>query len=126
MTLQYGSTLRNDQVSQIQTAVGGSGTLLFYTGTEPANCAASATGSLLATITLPSTFLTSSAGVTTLSGTWSTTATGTGTAGYFRIVASAVCHVQGDVTSDLVLNSTSVTSGQTISVTTFGVTAGNS
>lgn len=127
MALQFGATLRNDMAAEIQAAVSTSGTLLIYTGSEPANCAASATGTLLATITLPSSFLTSSAGVTTLAGTWSVAAGNTGTAGYFRILdGSSVCHVQGNVSSDLVLNNTSITSGQTVAVNTFAVTIGNS
>jgi hypothetical protein len=37
----------------------------------------------------------------------------------------AVCHIQGNVTTDLVLNNTSIASGQTVTVTSFTVTAGN-
>jgi hypothetical protein len=81
---------------------------------------------VLCTITLPAAFLTSSGGVTTLVGTWSNTASATGTAASFRIKdGSAVCHVQGNVTTDLILNNTSITSGQTVTVTQFSVTAGN-
>ena len=36
MTYQYGATLRNNQVSQIQTTVGGSGSLKIFSGAEPA------------------------------------------------------------------------------------------
>jgi hypothetical protein len=126
MTFQFGTTLRNNQAGQIQTTVGSSATLLIYSGSEPANPAASATGTLLCTITLPATFLTSSGGATTIAGTWSTTASATGTAGYFRILdGSSVCHVQGNVTSDLVLNNTSIASGQTVTVTSFTVTMQN-
>ena len=126
MAFQFGTTLRNNRVGQLQTTVGGSGTLLILTGTEPATCATTQTGTLLATIVLPATFLTSSGGVTTLAGTWSVAASGTGTAGYFRILdGSSVCHIQGNVTSDFVLNNTSITSGQTVSVTSFSVTDGN-
>ena len=126
MAFQYGTTLRNNRVGQIQTTVGGSGVLKIFSGAEPANCAASDPSGLLATITLPSTFLTSSAGVTALAGTWSVSASATGTAASFRIYdGSAVCHVQGNTTSDLVLNNTSITSGQTVSVTSFAVTGGN-
>ena len=126
MAFQYGATLRNNRVAQIQTTVSTSGVLKIFSGAEPANCAASDPTGLLATITLPSTFLTSSAGVTTIAGTWSTTASATGTAATFRIYdGSAVCHVQGNTTTDLVLNNTSITSGQTVSVTSFSVTAGN-
>ena len=126
MTFQYGVTLRNNQVAQIQASVGASGSLKIFSGAEPTNCAAADPAGLLATITLPATFLTSSGGVTTIAGTWSASASATGTAQSFRMYdGSAVCHVQGNTTSDLVLNNTSITSGQTVSVTSFSVTAGN-
>lgn len=126
MALQYGATLRNNQVSQIQTTIGGSGTLKIFSGAEPANCAAADPAGLLATIALPASFLTSAGGVTTLAGTWSVAASATGTAASFRMYdGSAVCHVQGNTTTDLVLNNTSITSGQTVAVSSFAVTAGN-
>jgi hypothetical protein len=126
MTYQYGVTLRNNQVSQIQTTVGASGTLKIFSGAEPANCAAADPTGLLATITLPASFLTSSGGVTTIAGTWSVAASGTGTAAAFRMYdGSATCHVQGNTTTDLVLNNTSITTGQPVTVTAFTVTAGN-
>jgi hypothetical protein len=127
MTLQYSTTLRNNQVGQIQTTVGASGaTLKIFSGAEPANCGTADPSGLLATIALPASFLTSSGGVTTLAGTWSVAASATGTAASFRIYDSTpTCHVQGNVTSDLILNNTSIASGQTVSVTTFAVTAGN-
>ena len=126
MTYQYGVALRNNQVAQIQATVGASGSLKIFSGAEPANCAAADPTGLLATITLPAAFLTSSGGVTTIAGTWSTSASGSGTAQSFRMYdGSAVCHVQGNTTTDLVLNNTSITSGQTVTVTQFSVTAGN-
>jgi hypothetical protein len=126
MTYQYGVTLRNNQVSQIQTTIGATGSLKIFSGAEPANCAAADPTGLLATITLPASFLTSSGGVTTIAGTWSVAASATGTAASFRMYdGSAVCHVQGNTTTDLVLNNTSITSGQTVTVTQFSVTAGN-
>ena len=127
MTYQYGVTLRNNQVATIQTTVGASGTLKVFSGAEPANCAAADPTGLLATITLPASFLTSSGGVTSIAGTWSVAASATGTAASFRMYdGSSVCHVQGNVTTDLVLNNTSITTGQAVSVTQFSVTAGNS
>ena len=126
MTYQYGVTLRNNQVAQIQSTIGASGALKIFSGAEPANCAAADPTGLLATITLPASFLTSSGGVTTIAGTWSAAASATGTAATFRMYdGSSVCHVQGNTTADLVLNNTSITSGQTVSVTSFTVTAGN-
>ena len=126
MTYQYGVALRNNQVATIQTTVGASGTLKVFSGAEPANCAAADPTGLLATITLPASFLTSSGGVTTIAGTWSVAASATGTAQSFRMYdGSSVCHVQGNVTTDLILNNTSITTGQAVSVTQFSVTAGN-
>jgi hypothetical protein len=126
MAFQYGTTLRNNQVGQIQTTIGTSGTLKIFSGAEPANCAAADPTGLLATITLPASFLTSSGGVTTIAGSWSVAASATGTAASFRMYdGSSVCHVQGNTTTDLVLNNTSITSGQTVTVTSFTVTAGN-
>ena len=126
MTFQYGVTLRNNQVSQIQATIGASGTLKIFSGAQPASCAAADPSGLLVTIVLPASFLGSSGGVTTLVGTWSAAATGSGTAASFRMCdGSGACHVQGNTTSDLVLNDTSIATGQTVTVTSFGVTAGN-
>ena len=126
MTYQYSTTLRNDQVATIQSRVGATGTLKIFSGAEPANCAAADPAGLLATIVLPAAFLTSAGGVTTIAGTWSVAASATGTAQSFRMYdGSSGCHVQGNVTTDLVLNNTSITNGQTVTVTQFTVTAGN-
>jgi hypothetical protein len=126
MAFQYGVTLRNNQVAQLQSTIGASGILKIFSGAEPANCAAADPAGLLATITLPATFLTSSAGTTTIAGTWTTNATAAGTAASFRMYdGAAVCHVQGNCTTDLILNNTSIANGQTVTVTAFSVTAGN-
>lgn len=126
MAFQYGSALRTNQVGQLQSTVGSSGVLKIFSGTEPVNCAAGDPTGLLCTITLPATFLTSAAGVTTIAGTWSANASAAGTAATFRMYdGSAVCHIQGNTTADLVLNNTNIASGQTVTVTSFSVTAGN-
>ena len=126
MAMQFSVTLRNDQVSQIQTRIGSAGHLKIFSGAQPANCAAADPSGLLADITLPATFLTSTGGVTTIAGSWTVSASGTGTAACFRMYdGSAACHLQGNVTTDLTLNNTSIASGQTVTVTSFTVTAGN-
>lgn len=131
MAFQYGATLRTNQVAQIQATVSTSGTLKLFSGAEPVNCAAADPSGLLATITLPASFLTSSGGVTTLAGTWSVAASGTGTVASFRIYdGSAVCHVQGNVTAtggggDMTIDNTSLATGQTVTATAFTVTCGN-
>jgi hypothetical protein len=126
MAFQYGTTLRTNQVAQLQATVGTSGVLKIFSGAEPANCASADPTGLLCTIPLPSTFLTSSGGATALSGTWQANAAAAGIAASFRIYdGSAVCHIQGNCTTDLVLNNTNIASGQTVQVTSFAVTAGN-
>jgi hypothetical protein len=131
MAFQFGTTLRNNRIGQLQTTIGGSAVLKIFSGAEPANPAAADPTGLLLTITLPATFLTSSGGVASLAGTWSANASATGTAATFRIYdGSAVCHIQGNVTAtggggDMTLDNVSIASGQTITVTSFTVTDGN-
>jgi hypothetical protein len=135
MTFRYSPTLRNNQVSQIQTTVAAAGTtamqLRIYSGAEPGNVNPGTEPSgTLCTITLPNPFLTSTGGVTAIApvGGWSGTASATGTAVCWRIYDMAgtpVCHLQGSTVTDLVLNNQSITINQTVTVTSFIVTAGN-
>lgn len=103
-------------------------TLKIYTGTQPA-AGAAATGTLLVTITLPADAMAAAAsGVAAKSGTWSGTAVATGTAGWFRIESSAGARwYDGAVTvtaggGEIELISTSITSGQTVTISSFSVT----
>ena len=133
MAFQYSVAARNAAIDAIETAIGTAPILEIRTGSPPANCAAADTGTLLASMTLPSDFLSAaSSGSKTLLGTWSdTSADATGTAGHFRIKNSAgsTCHLQGTVTAtggggDMTFDSVSFTSGQTVNVTNFTITAG--
>lgn len=126
MALQFSTNLRNNQASQIQATIGSGGSLKIFSGAEPANCAAADPSGLLATISLPSTFLTSTGGATALNGSWTVAASAAGTAASFRMYDSGgTCHLQGNCTADLVLNNTSIASGQTVTVTSFAVTVNN-
>jgi hypothetical protein len=127
MAFQEGTNLRNATLNAKTTQLGATATLKIFSGAEPANCQAADPSGLLCTINLPNPpFGTASAGAMALSGTWSAAASATGTAASFRIYdSSAVCQMQGNVTTDLVLNNTSINSGQTVTVTSFGITAGN-
>lgn len=132
MALSYSTTLRNAQLDAVTTAVGASGKLRIYSGTRPANVAASITGTLLAELTLNATFApAASGGVLTLNAiTSDTSADATGTATHFRIFQSngTTAVIDGDVGtsgSDLNLNSTSLTTGGSVAVTSFTITAGN-
>lgn len=132
MTVQYSTTLRNNQLDQVESTTGTSAKLYIRTGAQPANCAAADAGSLLAQLDLPSDWMNAaSSGTKTLLGTWQTTnAAGTGTAAHFRIKDSGgtTCHMQGSVgqgTGDLSLDNVSIVAGQTVTVTAFTLTAGN-
>lgn len=90
MSLQFSTTLRNNVLDQFETTISTAPLLTIWTGGPPATCATANSGSLLATLTLPSDWMAAaSGGSKAKSGTWSNTATGTGTAGHFRIFDSA-------------------------------------
>lgn len=132
MALSYSTTIRNGQLDVITSNVGTTAKLRIYSGTRPANVAASITGTQLAELTCNATFAPSaSGGVLTLNSiTQDSSADATGTATHFRIWNSAgtTAMIDGDVGtsgSDLNLNSTSITAAATVSVTSFTITAGN-
>lgn len=134
MSIQLSVAVRNGRLNEIPTVIGASAYLEVYSGAMPANCAAAATGTLLAKIPLPATYFAAAAsGAMNMTGTWSeASADGSGTAGYFRIYDNAIvnCHMQGTITGsggggDMIINSTSITAGQQISVTSFTLTDAN-
>lgn len=134
MTLQYSTSVRNAQLDAIETTIGVNAVLKIRTGAPPANVAAADSGTVLATLTLPSDWMNAaSAGSKTLLGTWSdASADATGTAAHFRLYASdgTTCHMQGTVTAgggggDMTVDNTSFNTGQAFSVTTFTITRGN-
>ncbi len=133
MAFQFSTAARNAALDAIETAAGASCILRIRSGTVPANCAAARSGTVLATLNLPSDWLAAaSAGSKARAGTWEDTAAdATGTAGHFEIMDSAgtTCHIQGTVTAtggggDLTLDNTSIASGQAVTVTSFTLTAG--
>jgi hypothetical protein len=133
MAVQLSTTSRNARLDSIETTIGTNPVIDFRTGTQPANCALTNSGTRLGQITLPSDWLeTASSGTKIKNGTWSGTAVATGTAGYFRINSSdGVCHIQGNITGidgggDMELGTTSIIIDQTITVSTFILTDGNS
>ena len=134
MSLQYSVTVRNLKLDAVETAIGTSAVLKIRTGSAPANCAAGDTGTVLATVNLPSDWMDpASSGSKAKAGTWQdASADATGTAAHFRIYASdgTTCHVQGTVTltgggGDMTVDNTSFATGQTFTVNSFAITAGN-
>ncbi|MGD9726056.1 MAG: hypothetical protein AB7L09_21225 [Nitrospira sp.] len=134
MALQLSTTVRNAQLDALETAIGASAVLKIRTGAAPANCGTADSGTVLATLPLPSDYMAAaSSGSKAKAGTWEdTSADATGTAAHWRLYASdgTTCHAQGTVTAtgsggDMTVDNTSFASGQAFTVTTFTLTAGN-
>lgn len=128
--MQFGTASRNAMLDALETAVGTSPTMEIRTGAAPANCAAADSGTLLATIALPSDWMAAASGGTKAkAGSWNVNASGTGTAGHYRVKTSgAVVEQQGTCgigTGDLQLDNTSITPGQSVTVTAYTLTAPN-
>jgi hypothetical protein len=129
MALGYVATLRNAQLDAITTAVGTSGKIRIYSGSRPATGGTATT--LLAELPCTATFApAASGGVLTVNAiTTDASADNTGTATWFRVLTSAnAAVIDGDVGtsgSDLNLNSTSITAGGSVAITSFTITAGN-
>lgn len=134
MAIQLSTSARNARLDQIETTVGTAPILEIRSGAQPANCAAADSGTLLASMTLPSDWMAAAAsGSKALSGTWQdASANNAGTAAHFRIKDSTgtTCHMQGSVTGtggggDIELNNTSIAAGQSVTITAFTLTDGN-
>lgn len=128
MSLQFSTTLRNAVLDVVESTIGTAPTLEIRTGAAPANCGTADSGTVLATLTLPSDWMAAaSGGSKALAGTWEDlTADATGTAAHFRIKAGATCHLQGTCgmgTGDLQLDNTSIATGQKVTITAFTLTA---
>ena len=87
MATQLGVAVRDAQNNAIPATVGTAPILEIRSGSPPANCAAADTGTLLVSMSLPSSWLgASSGGVMSKLGTWTdASADAGGTAGHFRI-----------------------------------------
>lgn len=134
MSIQLSTSVRNARLDAIETTIGTAPILEIRSGSPPANCAAADSGTLLASMTLPSDWAAAAAsGAKAKSGTWEdTSANNAGTAGHFRIKDSggSTCHLQGTVTAtggggDLELDNTSIAAGQKVTISSFTLTDAN-
>ena len=139
MAVRISTAARNAMVGQVSTLIDGgssAGRLRIYTGSQPAGPGTSPSGTLLLDIALndPS-FGSASSGTITAeqSPALSGTASGTGTAGWFRLLDSTEAAgtglgvVDGSVTAtggggDCQLSTTSLSTGLTVSVTSLTIT----
>lgn len=134
MAIQLSVAVRNARLDAIESTIGTSAILTIRTGAAPADCATANSGTVLATLNLPSDWMNAAAtGAKTLLGTWQDAAAdAAGTAGHFRIHNSAgtVCGMQGTVTAtggggDMTLDNAVLAVGQQVTVTSFTLTDGN-
>lgn len=118
-----------DSAVNAETALLNSGTIKIYAGSQPAEDAALGSPTLLATLTFSSTaFGSSASGTATANAIASGTAVASGTAGWFAffksdgttVVGTGTCGVSGSG-ADLILASTTITSGVTVSCTGFSI-----
>ena len=126
--------MRNAKLDAVETSIGADAVMKVRTGAPPADCSLADSGSVLATLNLPSDWMAAAAGGSkSKNGSWEdTSADGTGTAGHFRIYDSggSACHIQGTITAtsgggDMEVDNTSFAAGQQFQVTSFTITAGN-
>lgn len=131
MSVQLSTAVRNGRLNQIESVIGTGAILRIFTGSAPADCGTADSGTKLVEMTLPSDWLAAAAsGSKAKSGTWSGTAVADGTAGYFRVYDSTgvTCGIQGTCgvgTGDLQLDSTTITTDDTVAIGTFTLTDAN-
>ncbi|CAB4152621.1 hypothetical protein UFOVP605_16 [uncultured Caudovirales phage] len=134
MAVQLSVAVRNAMLDAIETTIGATAVLRIRTGAQPATCATADSGTVVATITLPADYFSAASGGTkSLLGTWTdASADAAGTAGHFRIYDSTgvTCGYQGTVTAtggggDMTVDNVVFAAGQSFTVTTFTITAGN-
>lgn len=131
MSMQYSTPVNNARLDVIETTIGTTPILRIRTGSPPANCAASRSGTVIATMTLPSDWMAAaSANAKAKAGTWQdTSADAAGIAGHFEIMDSggSTCHIQGTAGEAVVLSTSALTAvnGNVLTFTsTTGVVVG--
>lgn len=129
MAIKMGVTTVQAMLDAFETdlLVGGTAPkLMLYAGAPPANAAAAASGSPLATFTLATDPMANAAGAgtKTFNAITSVNASATGTVGHYRLYRTngTTCVDQGTVGTsgtDMIIDSTSITVGQPINVTSW-------
>jgi len=137
MAIQFKVECRDARLNAIETYGSTSCAMRIYTGAQPADCITANAGTLLVDFNLPTDWMAAaSTGSKALAGSWSGAASGGAgaTPGHFRIYNNqttkdnTTCFIQGSCaigSGDINFNGT-ITSGQTVTVTTFTLTDANS
>lgn len=131
MAFQYSTAAVNAALDALETAIGTSAVLKIRSGAAPATVATADSGTVLATLNLPSDWLAAAASrAKAKSGTWEDlSADAAGTAAHFRIYASdgTTAHIQGTVTStavgtgDMLIDNPVLAAGQTVTIAGFTI-----
>lgn len=131
---QYSTDVRNGKLDAIETIIGTAPILRIRTGSPPADCATADSGTVLATLTLPSDWMAAASGGTkSKSGTWQdASADAAGTAAHWRIYDSGdtACKFQGTASGtggggEMILDNTVFAAGQSFTVTSFVISENN-
>ena len=129
--LQYSNGTRDAQQQGLITYAGSNAIIRIYSGTQPANAnTAISTQTLLVSLTISGAFGTDSNGTLTFSTINNGTAVASGTASFFRIVKSDGTTVVmdgsiGTSSADLVLNTTTIATNDTVAITSGTIVRGN-
>lgn len=128
MAFQFSTAAVNAALDALETAIGVSAVLKIRTGAAPATIATADSGTVLATLALPSDWLAAAANRAKVkAGTWEdTSADAAGTAAHFRVYATdgVTAHIQGSITAtggggDMTLDNVVIALAQAITVTAF-------
>jgi hypothetical protein len=99
MAIQLATSTRNARLDAIETDAGVSAIMKIRTGAQPADCGTADSGTVLATLNLPSDWMAAAAaGAKAKSGTWQDAAAdAAGVAGHFRVYKTdgTACIIQG-------------------------------
>jgi hypothetical protein len=132
LNLNYSDAIRNARLDAITTAIGSNGLLRIYDGSQPATVA-TALGAqvMLAELALSATAAAgASGGVLTFSAISNdASANATGTASWGTLTTSGgtrtVDFTVGTSGTDMIIDNTSINSGQVVSCSSFVITGGN-
>ena len=129
MTIQFAQSTAHAMLDAIETDLGASPVMTLRSGSPPANCAASDSGTLISTIAMAANaFADAASWAKAISGALQdASADNAGTLGHWRIKTSgAVTKLQGTITAtggggDMTVDNTNVAAGQQIDVSSFAI-----
>lgn len=133
MTIKFSNAVRNAILDSVETTIGPSAVLSIKSGAQPTACNSANSGTVLVTYNLSADWAAAASGGSKNFNALplSALATGTGTAGHFRIFSNGgTCHWQGTVTvtdggGDIEIDNLSIANNQSVLVTSFSLTAPN-